>query len=401
MRLLPQTIGTWLWYEWLIVIYIALVGFVAEVHGLLIFIAFYGLYIFAGLKANLQKDERLLLLTFFSYFVIGLISFVFIATGPDAHSTLEKYLVFLWAVPIYMVLRESQSLRTILAIMPAYIAIAMGIAVCVEFFFWGHFRPQLFTNNPLFLGYIAASLSLWSLIFTKKQKHVYLSYAGIIFGLLACLLTGTRGALLGWLVGLFVILWQQGLFTKYTIRILLGLFVLVMFVLSTMPRFTARIESMIDTLSAPQIHVNTSTGKRISMWRAGWDMFKEHPLTGVGIAEYQDQLNAMIKRGEYPAYLAKYDHPHNSYISNLASTGIFGLIAVIALFYVPYRYFKKVLIYERVHAYALSGQVFVSMMAVIGLTESIFERQAITVFYVFFVLAFYAVVRQALNTNQP
>ncbi len=70
-----------------------------------------------------------------------------------------------------------------------------------------------------------------------------------------------------------------------------------------------------------------STAERLAHWIAGVNMFRDHPLFGVGI-------------GNYPAVYSKYfitifvlplGHAHNYYINMAAETGIFGLAGFVFL----------------------------------------------------------------------
>jgi hypothetical protein len=81
----------------------------------------------------------------------------------------------------------------------------------------------------------------------------------------------------------------------------------------------------------PYLAVNFT---RLALWRAGWKMFLDHPLFGVGdidLAKY------------YVKYKRPYDkeihgHLHNNYVHFLATLGLFGFLSLMYLFF---KIFKK------------------------------------------------------------
>ena len=67
---------------------------------------------------------------------------------------------------------------------------------------------------------------------------------------------------------------------------------------------------------------------RFALWRAGWEMFKDHPLFGVGDIDLREY---------YMKYKRDFDkeiqgHMHNNFIHILVTLGLVGLLAVIYLF---------------------------------------------------------------------
>ncbi|MEA3356010.1 MAG: Wzy polymerase domain-containing protein [Candidatus Bipolaricaulota bacterium] len=73
-------------------------------------------------------------------------------------------------------------------------------------------------------------------------------------------------------------------------------------------------------------------------WWIGWEMFKDHPITGVGLGNYK--LNFIpykadfltTPRGEkYDFYIDRAAQAHNEYVQAAAELGSLGILAVIAL----------------------------------------------------------------------
>ncbi len=70
-------------------------------------------------------------------------------------------------------------------------------------------------------------------------------------------------------------------------------------------------------------------------WWIGWEMFKDHPLTGVGLGNYK--LNFLpykaaflaTPRGEaYDFYITRAAQVHNEYVQTLAELGVLGVLAL-------------------------------------------------------------------------
>jgi glycosyltransferase involved in cell wall biosynthesis/O-antigen ligase len=75
-----------------------------------------------------------------------------------------------------------------------------------------------------------------------------------------------------------------------------------------------------------------SLGYRISFWKAGLAMFRDHPITGVGVGQFRYQF----KNYADLTFLREPD-AHNIYIEQLAETGVIGFGFLIALLIVTIR----------------------------------------------------------------
>ena len=67
---------------------------------------------------------------------------------------------------------------------------------------------------------------------------------------------------------------------------------------------------------------------RFALWRAGWEMFKDYPIFGVG------DIDLAFLYKKYKRYFDKeiHGHLHNNYINILVIFGLFGFIVVMFLF---------------------------------------------------------------------
>jgi len=391
MTRLMNQVRLFAWPEWIVVIYFLTFGLFPDIHGLLLIISLYGFTKLPIIIRNASRDELQLFSAFIVYVVIALFSFLFITEAEHAYRKLDKYLLFLWAIPLYAVLKNNKNLSVILRSIVPTIAIVICLAAIISSVFLKQPRAMFYTANPLFFGYIAAVFSIFSLILTRTTTNKSLYYFGAISGVVACILSGTRGALLGWFVGFIMILFSSGYLPSLTKKVLLMSLLAFAVALSFVPDYTQRISSSYKTIMNFEKYHNTSTGVRFQMWKASFEIFKQNPLLGVGIGAYQKEIHKMAVDDKSMKYMSRFDHPHNTFISSLVNTGLIGLFSLLLVFYIPFQYFYRHAKKLPQDPFVRMGIVFVSMMAVFGMTEAIFERQAIAAFYVFMIAILYSI----------
>jgi len=122
---------------------------------------------------------------------------------------------------------------------------------------------------------------------------------------------------------------------------------------------------------------NSSLGVRFELWRAGWYMFKENPVLGVGEGGVQVWLDALTAKGTLYERIADYPQLHSDMIDTLARRGGVGLISLL-LVYIAFAaaFTKKLLQAEdniRVRLLAVSGTMVVIAFFDFGLTQAMFR----------------------------
>ncbi|HEY6906493.1 MAG TPA: O-antigen ligase family protein, partial [Ignavibacteriaceae bacterium] len=118
---------------------------------------------------------------------------------------------------------------------------------------------------------------------------------------------------------------------------------------------------------------------RLSLWKAGWKIFLDHPVFGVGDIDL-----AFL----YKQYKSKYEkeiqgHMHNNFVHILVTLGLFGLLAfcflLYSLFKMDYRIFNEMKGVPFASSYALGAIAALGAVIIAGLTEmNFFDHEVIT-----------------------
>ena len=78
---------------------------------------------------------------------------------------------------------------------------------------------------------------------------------------------------------------------------------------------------------------DSSTGRRLMMWQAGWEAFRDAPLAGYGVAGRMDAIRVRVEPDQHN--LVAHTHPHNGYLAALLDAGVAGLAALLAVLAIP------------------------------------------------------------------
>lgn len=160
-------------------------------------------------------------------------------------------------------------------------------------------------------------LTLARILFDSRSSKVWLPAALGLIGL-AMTLTLIRQS---WLA--FFVIAVLLLFIKNRILAVIPILLIPLILFIGPHTFTDRLKSIVDL----QHHSNQ---ERLLLWRAGWDIFKDYPLTGCG-------FNCLfVVADQYPQHpiLQKYKHLHTNVAQLAIETGALGLGAWLSIWVV-------------------------------------------------------------------
>lgn len=246
-----------------------------------------------------------------------------------------------------------------------------------------------FGNFELALGFLSV-LSI-DLLGKDKLPLRWLKMAGLAAGIAASIGTGSRG---GWLaIPLFIVLivyFRSGkVFPKMAMNgLAVGLAVLALLYSSHTSIISERVNNVSTDMSAfNEGQRDTSIGVRLQLYKAAVDVFVRHPLFGVGPEGFAAEMNPMVEAGKLTTMAADLGkgEVHNDILSKAAGMGIFGLLAILAVYFIPLKLFWRAAHSpnQSIRRAGLMGVTFVSGFVVYGLTVEFLNLTLATAFYSF------------------
>ncbi len=357
---------------------------------ILLILVFLGAYIAITEKKNPFKIQELKVFSWltFGYFCAMLMS-ILVADGIGAEfHHLGRKVHFLLAPFIALAIYQvGLPLKNFLLAIKAGL-IVIGIIVIVQFLL-GSTRPSGMMNANIFSDIVVAMLFLSIVkIFNEKPKEQVFTFAAILAGLVAIVLSGSRGSWLSFIILLICyisIIYKPFLKRKKKRQLLLMSFFVMLFgLVGTQSNVSSKIGAAFVNIQKWDngSHEFSSSGVRMEMWRAGLASLKESPWFGYGYR------NANSVASEYAVHnqerIDGFTHLHNEYITNLVSSGIIGLLALLALLLTPLKIFLNSLKQDEKYFFSLMGVMLSIGYITFGFTHIAFGEEHINAFYVLF-----------------
>lgn len=209
-------------------------------------------------------------------------------------------------------------------------------------------RANGFYGHPMTLGgWLCIFLPLLLIEFFERKLLVkYYWLAGLAFCICSAglVFNATRGAWLAVAIVSAVLLIYYMFKNKRNLAVSIIFVALISTFLVNNPKFMHRLDT-IDDFDKYQ-----SNTERILIWQSAWNMFKDHPILGVGLGQYTE--NYQQKYISPQAKEPKLGHAHNNFMQMLAENGIVGFAGFVIMF--GYIILKNLIIWFKVRdVYAL------------------------------------------------
>jgi len=241
---------------------------------------------------------------------------------------------------------------------PAYFAMYLCLGITTMICLLMDYRHLLTPIHVLLFGFLIPIFSLFTVMLMAKIGIVCLFL--ILLMALMYLVIAKRKYI------------QGAVFTLVGICIF-GL------VFHVTPETIGRIEGALDVyFNKDEIDPASveSTAGRILLWPVAIEVIKENPIIGVGTGDIKDVLLAKYEEKGLAGVLDEKLNAHTQFLQSFAALGIIGFLLLLGGLLIPF--FKS--LWSRHYIYT----VFLLIIIINSLTESILEVQAGVVFYAFF-----------------
>jgi O-antigen ligase len=246
-----------------------------------------------------------------------------------------------------------------------------------------------FGDFELSLGVLSVMSINW---FGKDTRALrWLKIAGLLAGLWASIASGSRG---GWLaIPLFVVLIVYFRAGRMSWRVVGSSASIIVLMGALLFAAASSVQQRLDNLSDAMTDLSqgrqadTSIGIRLQLYKAALEIFIRNPVFGVGPEGFAEQMKPMAAAGKLTpqaAYLGE-GEVHNDILSKAAGMGIFGVLAILAVYLAPMRLFWRAARSDAacVRRSGEMGFAFVGGFIVYGLTVEFLNLTMATAFYSF------------------
>ncbi len=237
------------------------------------------------------------------------------------------------------------------------------------------FRVSSTLGNPIYLGSFALIPMFISLFFAFQSENTasksgYFVLAFVFF--LAGFLSGTRGALLGLLVGSFISAVVYLVMCKNRQVKIIGLGVVLTALVVAGLLFSVSSRLPVGSVARRIFDLKgVNSDARILQWQVALKGYKDRPLLGTGPENYYIIANEYYNPEIYKFDRSWFDKPHNYIIEILVTNGIIGLIPYLLMLG-----FCVIGLYKGLRAQILSlGEFSILLAALIA-----YQIQNLTVF---------------------
>ena len=202
-----------------------------------------------------------------------------------------------------------------------------GPIICLAF-------RQILMSLDLVYYFVYIPFVIFLLFFQKKTKSKK-SFLLTIFGLTLFFIisTGSRGAILGFILLFIIFTLFQLLYSKKNAKLqifLLGFSILVFSAHSFLYKNGQTVIDRVETLSPSNINSDSSTNERLVWYNAAYQGILEKPLFGHGIGNWKIVGNKYVTQFIEQYIVPKY--VHNDFVEVFAELGVFGGFLFVGFF---------------------------------------------------------------------
>lgn len=321
--------------------------------------------------------------------------------GDIELKTLDSASRFLLAAPIYLMLRTTRLTY------PRALEFGFPLGALVGFLTSILLPPppvQLigtyFLDAPMFggamltLGFLSLSTIRWT--HRDNRPLLALKIFGFVLGLYCAIRSGERGIWIA--IPVLAVIWmvyfvppkKWRLFTAATaIALAIAAYWLI-------PNVQTRIAAtQWEIGQIAKGNFNTSAGQRLQIWNAAIQIISRNPIAGIGPVESSGAIRKLGAEGWFTAGALKsaLAQTHNEILAHAMKLGVFGLIAILSIYFVPIAIFARNLrAADRIKRRAgVMGMLFATAYFIFGLSVETFNLKMLASYYAVTISALLAI----------
>lgn len=276
------------------------------------------------------------------------------------------------------------------------LAIKLGLCVLGAVVLYRSTEITITTDRVLWVSHIGTMLLVFSWInINRESKYaLLLTFVSSSLAINAIILAGTRGPIITFVILSIIFLYMNHHYSDsksrsaiFAVTLILVSTVLLVINDNSQKRFNDAATNLLEWSASPshelEENMNTSSGQRMEMYKAGLLAAKQKPILGYGYkntthpaAEYVDD--------NIKDQILQHTHLHNTYIDSLVYGGVIALIIVIAMLLIPFVVFWRTLKNRNNTEYAVLGILLISAYTLLGITDTMIGGIYENIFYVFF-----------------
>lgn len=292
------------------------------------FILFF-LYCFYKHQEVLQRLKKFKSL-FILYGVYALFEFIPVLFSPDFDQALKiwgrTYFLrgFLFLILLISFDQKKQYFYVLVALIFSFVLDSVACLLITPETRFGE-RLTGFFGHPMVYAGFSCIVSPLFFYFSINEKRIWrkIGYCILtVFFFIILILNGTRGAWIAEFLVFVLIL----LSSKFSVKNLIVIGSLCVAGLTSTYYASKDVSSRINSLTNIETHLKS---ERVLLWKSSIEMFKDYPLTGVGLGEYGESYQR--KYISHDAKEPNLTRAHSNIFQLLGESGLLGLLGYLIL----------------------------------------------------------------------
>ena len=355
-------------------------------------------------KIKYNRLDYVLAFSFISYFMVFVAEIVIFGLK---WREIDKPIRFLIAVPvIFFLLKIPARVNWLWAgiiigsisagSIGVYQKILLGLERASGFIY-----PIQFGDLAMLLGLLSLSGIAWGKEQSHRKTWIICFSIGACFGILASLLSGSRGGWIGAPLILLMLFYNyynflsRAQWTGIIVSALIGLATIIAIPETGVAHRIYRI--YFDLIQYTHGNSNTSLGARLDLWRMSNYMFGHRPIFGYGSYDFVEMLSQLVEKFGYGhAIVAEsLQSAHNEILDAAAKRGSIGVLALLGVYLVPLVLFSRFRKSRDMttRSLALGGAMIPVCFMDFGMSQVLFTHNDAVMVYPYAIAVFWACLR--------